>query len=185
MKHPISAYFSTRADIDTDAISERLWNRDVTPESYAATDEKYRAAIMDQYKLYVEMADRISARRALANTFFLSINTAVFTLIGVIWGQKPDAPDWVLIFPLIALVAECMMWYWILRSYRQLNTGKFAVVGAIEKCLPASPYWNAEWVAFGEGKDPRRYWPLSHVESLVPLLFALTYIGAYVAALVT
>jgi hypothetical protein len=40
-----------------------------------------RTIVLEQYKLYVEMADRLSARRALANTFFLTVNTAV--LIGL------------------------------------------------------------------------------------------------------
>ena len=31
--------------------------------------------LFDQYKLYVEMADRISARRMLANSFFVGVHT--------------------------------------------------------------------------------------------------------------
>lgn len=34
------------------------------------THEKYQSAILEQYRLYVEMADRTSARRVLANIFF-------------------------------------------------------------------------------------------------------------------
>ena len=37
---------------------------------------------LEQYKLYVEMADRISARRQTANSFFLSVNTAIVALLG-------------------------------------------------------------------------------------------------------
>src|SRR3989442_10768421 len=39
-------------------------------------------AALEQYKLYVEMADRISARRQTANEFFLSVNTAIVALLG-------------------------------------------------------------------------------------------------------
>ncbi|MGH6629978.1 MAG: RipA family octameric membrane protein, partial [Burkholderiales bacterium] len=46
-------------------------------------------AILEQYKTYVEMADRISGCRALANTFFLTLNTAIFTVIGVFLRQIP------------------------------------------------------------------------------------------------
>ena len=35
------------------------------------------------YKIAVEMADRISARRGLANTFFLTINTTVLGVLGI------------------------------------------------------------------------------------------------------
>jgi len=36
---------------------------DVTPASYAGGSETYLSAILEQYKLYVEMADRVSSRR--------------------------------------------------------------------------------------------------------------------------
>src|SRR2546426_1964670 len=39
-------------------------------------------AALEQYKLYVEMADRISARRQTANEFFLSVNTVIVALLG-------------------------------------------------------------------------------------------------------
>ena len=42
--------------------------------------------------------------------------------------------------------------------------------------MPASPYYRAEWLALGEGKDPKLYWPLSHIEKWIPILFALLYI---------
>jgi hypothetical protein len=31
--------------------------------------------VLEKYKLYVEMADRVSARRGLTNSFFLALNT--------------------------------------------------------------------------------------------------------------
>jgi len=34
----------------------------------------------EQYKLYVEMADKISERRGHANTFFTTVNTLLFTV---------------------------------------------------------------------------------------------------------
>ena len=43
----------------------------MNPEKYG---EKYKEHLLEQYKLYVEMADRISGRRQTANSFFLSIN---------------------------------------------------------------------------------------------------------------
>jgi hypothetical protein len=37
---------------------------------------------VELYKLAVEMADRISARRGLANSFFLTANTGVVAVLG-------------------------------------------------------------------------------------------------------
>jgi hypothetical protein len=67
------------------------------------------------------------------------------------------------------------VWWRIVQSYRQLNSGKFAVILAIEARLPLAPY-AAEWEALGRGKDPKRYLPLTHVENWVPGLFGLLYL---------
>jgi hypothetical protein len=166
-----------------DDIRSRLWNGDVTPAVYDEAGA-YQSAIMAQYKMYVEMADRVSARRAAANTFFLTLNTSVFTAFAVFWSAKPHIASWALVFPLIALIGECAAWYYLVRSYRQLNAAKFEVVGALEERLPASPYWRAEWTALGEGKDRSKYWPLSHLEQWVPILFAVVYFMGYLAAVI-
>jgi hypothetical protein len=168
-----------------DEVEPSLWNEAITAARYTPENERYQAAILDQYKLYVEMADRVSARRALANSFFLTLNTAIFTTIGFFWKDRPEASRWLLVFPLLALVGQCLAWFWIVRSYRQLNSGKWAVVGAFEKRLPASPWWSAEWEALGRGKDPAKYWPLTHIEQLVPILFGVTYLVAFVAIMLS
>jgi hypothetical protein len=166
-----------------DEIRTRLWNDVVTPDSYGGA-ETYRAAILDQYKLYVEMADRISNRRGLTNTFFLSLNTLVFTLFGVFWKDRPHhVSTGALILLLLIALGQCSAWWVIVRSYRQLNSGKYEVVGLLEERLPASPWWGAEWKALGEGKDWRVYVPLTHVEQWVPLLFAAVYSIGFVLAM--
>jgi hypothetical protein len=86
-----------------------------------------------------------------------------------------------LVVPWLALVIQCLAWFWLLRSYRLLNTAKYAVIGAREERLPASPYWRGEWAALGQGRDPARYWPLSHVEQWIPGVFALAYTAGFLA----
>lgn len=163
-----------------------LWNDEAAIKAHYEQDEKYQAAVMEQYKLYVEMADRISQRRGLANTYFLTLNSAVLTLIAVFWKDQPEGVSpWVLMPALALLLGLCLAWFWLVRSYRQLNSGKFAVIGALEQQLPASPWWNGEWKALrGEERDKSTYWALTHLEIWVPLLFALAYVyGATVAIL--
>jgi hypothetical protein len=171
----IKRYFVETSSPTADEAESELWNEDVS--AIRAGPE----ILLEQYKLYVEMADRVSGRRALANTFFLALNTTLFTAIGVFWQNPPNGSVVLGVFPLLALVVQCLVWFWVIRSYRQLNAGKWAVVGALERRLPASPWWAAEWRALGEGKDASRYWPLSHVEQWVPFLFALGYLGGFMA----
>jgi hypothetical protein len=168
------------------SINLMPWNETVTAENYRCEgDRAYRSAILEQYKVYVEMADRVSARRALTNTFFLSLNTAIFVLFGVFWNETPSLSPWLLLPPLVIILGQCTSWYWLVRSYRQLNSAKFAVVGALEDRLPAYAYSRAEWGALGEGKDWRRYLPLTHLEQWVPVLFALVYVAGFLLLVLT
>lgn len=181
----ISQHFRTASPASPSDVSAELWNTTVTPETYSADAEKYQCAILEQYKLCVEMADRISERRAVANAFFLTLNSAALTTIGVFWKDQhqPDPSPFYLVPLLFLLLALCLAWFWLVRSYRQLNSGKYAVIGALEERLPASPFWQAEWKALGEGKNKAMYWPLSHLEQWVPCVFALTYVCGFVAVL--
>ena len=151
-----------------------LWNTALTEESYGA---KYKEHLFEQYKLYVEMADQVSNRRNLANTFFLTLHTLLLGVLGFSFEKGPAIVDrWVIIFPLAAVLLLCTAWWMIVRSYRQLNGGKFKVIGEFEKRLPASPFWAAEWKVLGEGKDIHKYLPLTHVENWIPVVFGLLYI---------
>lgn len=169
--------------LSRDEIRESLWNDNITADCYEGAGEKHQAAIMDQYRLYVEMADRVSARRGLTNTFFLTLNSLIFTLIGVFWKDKPGVvSDEALVLLLVVALAQCAAWWMIVRSYRQLNSGKYEVVGLLEERLPASPYWSAEWAALGEGKSAKSYLPLSHVEQWVPVIFAVAFLLGFALA---
>lgn len=165
----LKRYFIETTAPTAGEVRGSLWNEDAEA-TLARTD-----LVFEQYKLYVEMADRVSQRRGLANTFFLTLNTLIFTAVGVFWQDRPAGSPWLAVVPLTVLLLQCLAWFWIIRSYRQLNAAKWAVVGAIEERLPASPWWRAEWKAVGQGADPARYWPLTHVEQWIPFLFGLAY----------
>ncbi len=143
-------------------------------ESYGS---KYKDDLFEQYKLYVEMADRVSERRSTANNFFLAANTLLISVFGAVVGEGALSDDstgmW---FPLFALsgLAFSIAWFYIVASYRQLNSGKFKVIHEIEKNLPLALY-KAEWIALGEGRDPKLYRPLTHIEKYAPLTFGLIY----------
>lgn len=178
-------YFSMTNDGTTAAEASReLITSTVRPSQYTSSSLGYQTAVLEQYRIYVEMADRVSARRATANTFFLTLNSLVVTLISVFWNRRPAAPQVALLPPLFLLLMLCLTWFWILRSYRQLNAAKYVVIGALEERLPTSPYYRAEWGVLRHGQDPARYWPLSHVEQWIPLIFATAYVlGALIALL--
>ncbi|WP_406138098.1 hypothetical protein [Streptomyces sp. NBC_01089] len=165
-------------------IGEALWNTDINTSDYSRAKDRYQQAILEQYKLCVEMADRVSARRNLTNTFFLSLNSAVVAVVAALSGHTLTGTSvWLLASGLLILFAQCAAWWMMVRSYRQLNAAKYEVIGALEARLPAFAYSRAEWGALGKGLDWRRYLPLTHVEQWVPVIFALSYLMAFVAGI--
>lgn len=156
-------------------ISGNLWSKTLE----VPLSEVDRQIILEQYKLYVASAEKISQNRLAAGTFFLSFNTAI---TGALAGFFEEIKDTDLIGAFyVATIAMCLAWMLILRSYRNINSAKFKVIGAIEQRLPMSPYWSAEWAALGRGNDYRVYIPLSVIEQIAPFVFVSIY--AYLLAL--
>jgi hypothetical protein len=150
-----------------DAFNGKLYNK-FTPEWEYSDKDKYRAQLLDQYKLYVDMADRIAARRQTANSYFLSVNVALLGFIGYLTTKdEPASYLWLLG---IAGVTLSYGWQRLILSYKGLSTAKYEVIHAIEKRLPISPY-DAEWEALGRGEDEKKYKPFTHIELHVPWVF--------------
>ncbi|MGW4047798.1 RipA family octameric membrane protein [Streptomyces sp. NPDC004721] len=169
----------------TTGLPQRLWNGAVTSHDYSTPGgEKYQAAVLEQYKLYVEMADRVSARRSLTNTFFLTVNTAFLAGAGTIFrASLNDVPIWGLTLAALAAFVQCVIWQLLIRSYKQLNKAKYQVIGELERRLPALLYGEAEWKELGEGGSWDRYVRLTNVELAVPAVFAGLYLVAVSVAI--
>lgn len=146
-------------------------------------DRQKLDVLLEQYKLFVDTSERLVARRQLVNTFFLSVNALVLTALALI--LKETTVDYVsaigIISVSVAAIVLCFAWRSLVRSYRQLNEGKFKVIRRLERELPAAVF-HAEWVELGEGKNPVKYKPFTSTEKGV----SLTFVGIYcVVILVT
>ncbi|MBU1102586.1 hypothetical protein KJ853_02945 [Patescibacteria group bacterium] len=143
--------------------------------------DDYKEHLFEQYKLYVESVEKTSDRRQQANNYFLTINTALISLIGLSFQIKifENLAGIKLVLALVGIVICIVFWY-LIRSYKQLNTGKFAVIHEIEKHLPLALY-KYEWEVLGEGRDNKKYYPFSHIELLIPWVFGIIYalLGLY------
>ncbi len=135
----------------------------------------YKKHLFEQYKLYVENIEKTSDRRQHANNYFITINTALISLIGLSFQVKffENLAGVKSVLAFVGIII-CVVFWFLLRSYKQLNTGKFAVVHEIEKHLPLALY-KYEWEVLGEGKNKRKYYPFSHVELWIPVVFGIVY----------
>ena len=138
------------------------------------------------YKLAVEMADRISARRGTANSYFLTINTGLVALVG------STTLRW---YVAAAGIVFSGTWWLLLKSYRRLNAAKFSVIIEMEQRLPKQLFGD-EYRHYQEsGRKPLptepkvpdvgrrariaawtdKYRELGEVERVVPIVFVLIY----------
>ena len=164
-------------------MGNNLWNDRSNISGYDNSPELYQEHILEQYKLYVEMADRISSRRTSANVFFLTLNTTVLTVLGFLYEKVSMInPKWLVLFPLAGIIIFCLVWWWLIRSYKNLNSAKYKIIGQLEKKLPSSPYWSAEWKELGEGENIKKYLKLTVLENIIPMLFGFMYVlfGVYI-----
>ena len=70
----------------------------------------------------------------------------------------------------MAGVILCVAWATLLKSYREMNRAKYAVLAKLEADLPASPITSELQIYEEEGRPP-----LSLVETLIPICFGLLY----------
>ena len=133
----------------------------------------YQEHLFQQYKLYVESADKISDRRQKNNDFFVAINTALLTFLSFM-SKYSEELVFMTILVSIAGISMCYIWYRLIRSYKDINTGKFKVIHNIENKLPLALY-DAEWDILGRGENPKLYLPFTNIEIKIPSIFAVLY----------
>jgi|JI10StandDraft_1071094.scaffolds.fasta_scaffold1694001_2 predicted RND superfamily exporter protein len=141
------------------------------------------------YKLAVEMADRVSARRTAANAFFITVQGALASLLGFAvntFDSLPATQNFGIIFFCIIGIVLSYTWAVLIKSYRDLNSAKFSVILEMEKNLSVAPFGD-EWKYLK--KDPvskwrKRYAELTSVEKNIPWTFAAIYLFVLIVIIV-
>lgn len=126
--------------------------------------------------MIVDSAEKVSDKRMSANNYFLAINTAIISFTGLLFTSKAIFINFN-VAKLIGVMglAICVIWFFIILSYKQLNNGKFKLIHKLEKKLPIQLFAD-EWKELGKGESLRKYIPLSHIEIVVPIVFFFLYL---------
>lgn len=139
------------------------------------------ASVFEIYKLCVEMADRVSARRTAANSFFLTIHTGLLATIGL-FGSGATAVlnkrEFFLVLGTVAGFILSAAWWLLLKSYRDLNGAKFQVINSMETTFPVKPF-TQEWRILKEDQVKSwrtRYAEQGWVERSVPAVVGVLYL---------
>lgn len=131
--------------------------------------EGYDAAVLEQWKTCVEMANSNTEKRNNANNLFITINSALFAVITFAWDYKS------ILLSIIGIVV-CVLWLSSIRSYKQLSSVKYDIVNEIEKKLPLAPF-TYEWEKL---KLEHNYVGLTRIENVLPWLFLVLYAVAII-----
>jgi len=135
-------------------------------------DEKEE--LVEIYKLHAELADSVSRQRGTANRFYMLVLSGLAVLAFL--QRKNGVPlEWLMIgFGLLGMLLAAA-WYVVIRSFRQLNSGKFKASHELEEKL-AYPFFKREWDLLKEGTERKTYWRLTIVETFVPIIFCVCFV---------
>lgn len=135
----------------------------------------YNKDLLEQYKLYVDMMDRISSRRYKSNYFYISLLSGMLAILSLVFEQNILLNDSILsytpIFISILGICLCMTWVIHIGSYRQINDAKFEIIYEMEECLPYKCY-KREW----DKVKKKKYVKLTIIEQIIPLIFIVLYV---------
>jgi hypothetical protein len=151
-----------------------LWNED---DVDSFSNESFQNLLMEQYKIYVEMTDRISSRRNWTNIFFLTLHAIVVGVMGLSLSRSPYIPQiGLLLMPLMGLLVLCYAWGRLAQWYRHMLTTRHTIITQLEQRLPSSPSSAADRQ---ELSKEGYFNPLNRMEKTLPFVFGILYIFSF------
>lgn len=146
---------------------------------------EFNAHFLEQYKLYVEMADRVSSRRVQIASLYTSILSALLALLSVTSNKDifQGSQSVVLLAMSVLGLCLCLAWNININSYKQLNRLKFQVIHNMESHLPF-PCYSMEWEILSSDTDPQKYFRLNAIEKYIPVIISTPYWCLFVYSLI-
>ena len=135
---------------------------------------------LELYKLHAELADRVSQRRDGANRTYFSALVGLMLFMGGLLRFGETSWQAGLFLCLVGFVGASLAISWdrVIRSYAQLNAGKFEALLELEKNL-SYQFFRREWGFLGQGEEADGYLRLTTVERVVPWLFFGLYVVVF------
>jgi hypothetical protein len=133
--------------------------------------ERFQEDLFQQYKLYVESAEKVSEKRISTGNYLLTVSSSLLTVFAIASSQQVSGA-WLVMIPIAGLLVS-LAWFSLIKAYRDLNTAKFKVIHELENHLPVALF-RYEWHSCERGKG-KAYKPITHLERLIPVVFAVVY----------
>ena len=140
-----------------------------TKETYG---DSFGTDLLEQYKMYVQSAENVSARRVASSRYLLTLNIALVTLYGI-QSEGFVQSYWTMLVPIIGILVS-WLWYRIIQSHSDLNAVKFQIIHQLEEHLPVALY-AYEWQLAEEGRGTS-YSAVTRIEKGIPRAFIVLHI---------
>ena len=141
----------------------------------------YRNDLLEQYKMYVELTDRINERLQRSYYSFLTINSAIVGGLGYfqIYGGSDTADQSAFISIVLAIISylgtlSCGAWVISIISHRDLYERRLQIINSIEERLPLSLFY-AESKLLEGSFCAELHIPAAKTEALTFILFLVIY----------
>ena len=139
-----------------------------TKETYGGS---FNADLLEQYKLYVQSAENVSARRVASSRYLLTVNAALVAFYG--FQSQSFGQGWLMVpIPVLGILVSCL-WHQIIQSHKDLNTVKFTIIHKIEQHFPVALYAH-EWHLAEDGRG-KSYRSVTDIERWIPLIFSFLH----------
>ena len=140
--------------------------------------------LMEQYKIFQRTSEDLITRRQAVNSFYISVNSALVALVGIVmgWVESP-AKTYIIAFMSLTGVILSFSWSSLLDSYGMLNSAKMKVLNLIEEQLPIALY-DVEWKVMSDKLNNKKYVSFTNSEKRIPKIFAAVYLVIILALMV-
>ena len=144
-----------------------------------------RSELLEQYKVFLETSESLVTRRQSVNSFYISANTALITIMAALVTLFGSLIEKIAICGLVSVVGLILAfsWYSILESYGVLNSSKMKVIRIIERELPVSLY-DTEWDVMSDKLNSKKYTSFTDSEKKTPKIFAVLYLTLIVVMII-
>lgn len=154
------------------------WNANeqvIQPNNSSLHDSDFSHILFEQYKLMVETSETLIERRQNTSNIYTGIITALLTLVGSSFALANRIATGIIFFAVgLMTIVLSINWKVLLNNYAKNNEGKFAVINAIEKELPANLF-DAEYT-YNKLKSIGSY-----ASREVVLCNIFTWLGSFIA----
>jgi hypothetical protein len=178
--------------VDNSDEQQNVQKQDLNSQkSIDVLNEKYKvesvSSLIEQYKHYVDMHDKVVERRGQTNSFYLSLLSGSLAFISILTSeetlpQSKDIDPLLIVFVVSSLgLVLCFLWYWNIHGYATLISRKIKVIHEMEKYLPFYSYrreaalWKEEMQSKKAFLIPKSL-KIATIEQFVSIAFGVVFI---------